>query len=94
MKKNQILAAIKTLTGKNDLSNITNNDVTQMNDSACSQFSPFDSDDDNPIFILDTVSNDLLALIADGKINLQQLASITLARRGYDLDGKWVGFKG
>lgn len=50
-------------------------------------------DEQNPVFILTMTSNNLLAQIIKGEIDIKALAEYTLQNRGYDLEGKWVGFK-
>lgn len=49
-------------------------------------------DDENPVFILTMTSNNLLAQIIKGEIDIKALAEYTLQNRGYNLEGKWVGF--
>jgi hypothetical protein len=41
---------------------------------------------------LQTISNDLLVAIANGKINVQELVEQELKNRGYNKNGKFVGF--
>lgn len=52
------------------------------------------SDDLNPDFLFSTTFTDLLVRIAKGEVDCQRLARITLANRGLDINGKWVGFYG
>jgi len=41
---------------------------------------------------LQTIPTDILAAAARGEINLNQLAQDTLANRGLNSNGAWVGF--
>lgn len=50
-------------------------------------------DDLNPEFIFSLTANKLLGDIAKGIIDPVALAKKELANRGYDENGKWVGFK-
>ena len=50
-------------------------------------------DDINPAFILSMTNVKLLMDIANGKINITNLAKIELANMGLNLDGKWVGYE-
>jgi hypothetical protein len=38
------------------------------------------------------MSSAFLGLVAEGRVDIQQLASGILANRGQDITGKWVGF--
>lgn len=49
------------------------------------------SDELNPELLFNTTWNDLLVKIACGEIDCKQLAEKTLAGRGYNKTGKWVG---
>lgn len=51
------------------------------------------SDDQNPIFIFQGASTEVLVQFLAGKISLEEMAKIELANRGYDVNGKWVFFK-
>lgn len=51
-----------------------------------------ESDDQNPDFIFSTTSIDLLGAIVRGEIDILELAKETLANRGYDENGFWIGF--
>lgn len=46
----------------------------------------------NPAFLFSGTSKALLLAIANGMIDPVQIAKATLARRGRDADGDWVGF--
>lgn len=50
----------------------------------------FTSDDD--LGYVSMMSSAFLAVIAQGKIDMQQLAREMLSFRGHDETGKWVGF--
>lgn len=50
------------------------------------------ADDANPAYLFSTTWTELLAKIASGEIDCQDLAKRTLAQRGVDLKGQWVGF--
>lgn len=52
-----------------------------------------ESDYENPCFLFSMVSNALLGGIVRGELNAIELAKKELANRGYDENGKWVGFK-
>lgn len=92
MTKQDLLQTINYSLEKDDLSSFTKDDYRFLHYDACSNNPNFD-DEHNPVFILNGLPISLLALIAEGKINLQDLAKHTLASSGYDTDGKWVGFK-
>lgn len=47
---------------------------------------------DDDLGYLQMMSSAFLALVAEGKVDMQQLASGILANRGHDITGKWVGF--
>ncbi len=49
-------------------------------------------DDNNPMFLMSGVDTDILTKIISGKISPLFLASMELANRGLDKQGKWVGF--
>lgn len=49
-------------------------------------------DDDNPAFMFNTISSQLLGMIVKGEISTTWLAGKILASRGQDKDGNWVGF--
>lgn len=51
------------------------------------------NDEHNPNFLFGTTDNHLLIMIANGQINAELLAKKTLENRGFDSNGKWVGFK-
>ena len=53
---------------------------------------PIVKDDENAANIFSLTSNALLAMIANGEIDCKQLAKYTLENRGYDANGKYVGF--
>lgn len=40
-----------------------------------------------------TIPSEILAAVARGEIDLNQLAQLELASRGQDINGKWVGFE-
>lgn len=90
MTKNEIKSKTETMLG-HGLETFSHEDHTRLSQDAC-QEDPYFYDDYNPAFILNGTPNSLLALIAEGKINLQDLAKVELAKRGYDTDCNWVGF--
>lgn len=47
-------------------------------------------DDENPAFIFSLTHNKLLAQIAKGEINCQELAKLVLKGRGYDANGREI----
>jgi hypothetical protein len=49
-----------------------------------------DSDELNEKYILHLTANDLLVAIANGQIDMVELAKKTLAGRGFDENGKWI----
>lgn len=49
-------------------------------------------DDSNPVFMFSMTSTDVLALIAQGKIDPVWFAKKELANRGQNIKGQWVGF--
>jgi len=51
----------------------------------------FTSDDD--LGHLSMMSSAFLAVIAQGKLDMQQIARELLSHRGHDETGKWVGFE-
>ena len=51
------------------------------------------SDDENPAFLFSGTSNSLLVQIVAGEIDANYMARVTLAARGLDKKGVWVGFK-
>jgi hypothetical protein len=51
------------------------------------------SDDENPQFLFSTIRNTLLSMIVKGEIDPVHLAKQELEKRGYDEDGRWIGFK-
>lgn len=67
---------IQQTTGKKDLSTFTNEDRVAMNREACDTGAI--SDDNNPAFLLNNCSTEMLRLIASGEINLQDLAKSLL----------------
>jgi len=52
-----------------------------------------DSDEQNPSYLFYSTSNDLLIAIAGGEIDIVELVKKELENRGYDENGKWIGFK-
>lgn len=50
------------------------------------------SDEDNPRFAFQTMSTKLLAQFASGKLNAQEYAKFEMQNRGFDKNGKWIGF--
>lgn len=50
-------------------------------------------DDLNPEYVFSTTATQLLCRAARGEIDLEQIARDTLAHRGLDHEGKWVGFE-
>lgn len=50
------------------------------------------SDDLNPAFILSGTNINLLVQIANGELDMQELAKRVLEGRGLDINGAWVGF--
>lgn len=50
-------------------------------------------DDDNPAFMFNTISSQLLGMIVKGEVSTTWLAGKILASRGQDKDGNWVGFE-
>jgi len=51
------------------------------------------SDERNPAFLFNSTHTDLLLRIANKKLDPVLLAKQTLAGRGLDKRGKWVGFE-
>ncbi len=49
-------------------------------------------DHKNPEFALQTVDTDILTAVACGEVDLNELASRELAKRGLNIKGQWVGF--
>lgn len=49
-------------------------------------------DNENPIFIFSQTSAQLLAKGIKGEFSFTQLAKMTLASRGLNLKGEWIGF--
>jgi hypothetical protein len=47
---------------------------------------------DDDLGYLGLMSSAFLGLVAEGRVDIQQLASGILANRGQDITGKWVGF--
>lgn len=52
-----------------------------------------DSDELNAQFLYSMIANDLLIAIVNGQIDPKELAAAELANRGFDNNGKWIGFK-
>lgn len=50
-------------------------------------------DEQNPALLYNCISKELLLQIAAGTIDPIQLAKQELKNRGYNEQGKWVGFK-
>lgn len=51
-------------------------------------------DEENPIFAFSQTHRDILLDIANGKIDVVQLAKVELRNRGLDEQtGKWIGWK-
>ena len=50
------------------------------------------SEENNPYFLLATISSELISKIAKGEINVQEVAKRTLEDRNLDIDLNWVGF--
>ena len=46
----------------------------------------------NPLFLFSTTDKQLLIDIATGKLNAKELAKKELSNRGYDENGKYIGF--
>lgn len=46
----------------------------------------------NPIFLFQTISQDLLLAVAKGEVDAMELAKFELAGRGIGTNGLWVGF--
>lgn len=51
------------------------------------------ADEINPALALSTLATELLAAAARGELDLNGLAADTLADRGLDRNGRWVGFE-
>lgn len=51
------------------------------------------SDDANPKYIFSTIATSLMVSIVKGEIDPHRLAAEELAKRGLNMDGKWIGFK-
>lgn len=51
------------------------------------------NDNMNPAFILGMTMTQMLAKIAQGEINMVELAKRELENRGCDINGQWAGFK-
>ena len=62
-----------------------------MNDSITIDGRTFTVDDD--LGYMQMMSSAFLGLMAEGKVDIQQLAAGILANRGLDATGKWVGFR-
>jgi hypothetical protein len=50
------------------------------------------NDDDNPEFMFQTTNTSLLSKAVKGKIDLLKQAKKEMAARGFDKNGKWIGF--
>lgn len=50
------------------------------------------SDDKNPVFILSRTNTELLLAIANGELDIVNLAKFELSSRGIGSNGKWAGF--
>lgn len=79
---------IKQTTGKADLAK----QITREDMNAMSRGDDYIADDKNPAFALGGVDSEFLALIAQGKIDAQELAKRILENRGENIHGEWVGF--
>jgi hypothetical protein len=49
-------------------------------------------DDDNPKYMFRTTNTSLLVSAVKGKIDLLEYAKKEMAARGFDKNGKWIGF--
>jgi len=49
-------------------------------------------DDNNPEYMMQTISNVLLGKAIKGEIDLIELAKQELKNRGYNVEDEWVGF--
>jgi len=67
---------------------ITNDDFKQLWEQELNEI----SDEENPEFMFQTMHMKLVLAIANGKINAKKAALEELANRGYDKNGKWVGW--
>ncbi len=50
------------------------------------------SDEDNPKFLFQGDSTKLVVAIANGKLDAKKLAAQEMVNRGFDKNGKWIGF--
>lgn len=50
-------------------------------------------DDENPLFTFSSISNKLLVDFANGKYDIDFFLRKTLADRGLNIKGQWIGFK-
>ena len=51
------------------------------------------SDDLNPLFIFNGINTELLSEFAKGNLDIDFYLRNELAKRGMDINGKWIGFK-
>lgn len=51
------------------------------------------NDDLNPAYTFNQTATPTMASLVRDPAQLMELASLELANRGVDIDGKWVGFK-
>lgn len=49
-------------------------------------------DEENPLFVFSLTNKDLLVQILSGTIDVKELARFELRCRGYDDNGRFVGF--
>jgi len=49
-------------------------------------------DENNPNYALTTITTHILSRAVKGEVDLNKIASQTLAERGQDVNGMWVGF--
>jgi hypothetical protein len=49
-------------------------------------------DNENPLFLFSLASSKLLCLGINGEFSFAEIARHTLASRGHNLKGEWVGF--
>lgn len=96
MRQSEILAAIEKATGVTNgvLKTIDQDTFCDLTEDSCREQPHFTGGDYNPAYALGGVPIEILGLIAQGKINVQDLAKRLLESSGYNEHAKWVGFKG
>jgi len=69
--------------------------VATTNDGVCETCTVLAAipDDKNPFYLFQGTNTELLSRIVKGTLSATYLAKHELANRGFDADGKWVGFE-